>query len=212
MTGPKEQNIPIECPLSMIPHVVKIFDGEYAFEAKRPITKILDLGANVGAFTVWAAGVWPDSHILAFEPSAENYALLLSNTFALNQQGRVTTLKMAVTSPWQPSVRLYHGRNNSGECSLYEGIEQLPHYENVLVYDAASLPPCDLLKVDTEGCETTILWNYVIKAERKPHYVVLEYHSVEDMQTVQHYLKEDYECLSHAGSRTRGVLKYARRN
>lgn len=41
---------------------------------KKPL--IIDAGANIGASVIWFAEVFPESHIVAFEPNSENAALL----------------------------------------------------------------------------------------------------------------------------------------
>ena len=41
-------------PNDMISHVGKIFQGEYAIERMGKNPYIIDIGANVGGFAVWA--------------------------------------------------------------------------------------------------------------------------------------------------------------
>jgi len=49
---------------------------------KKPL--IIDAGANIGASVVWFANEFPQSHILAIEPDAENVRLLRKNVEGLN--------------------------------------------------------------------------------------------------------------------------------
>src|ERR1044071_5509253 len=49
---------------------------------------LVDVGANVGMYTIWAAATRKAS-VFAFEPEAQNYALLNRNILANNLQDRV---------------------------------------------------------------------------------------------------------------------------
>ena len=40
------------------------------------IRDVLDVGANVGMFSAWARGRWPDASIVAVEPARENVIVL----------------------------------------------------------------------------------------------------------------------------------------
>lgn len=45
---------------------------------RRPV--IIDAGANIGMSTLWFARAFPEAQIIAVEPDAENYSLLVQNT------------------------------------------------------------------------------------------------------------------------------------
>ena len=45
---------------------------------------IIDAGANIGASVVWFSQVFPESHIVAFEPDVNNFELLKRNTEGLD--------------------------------------------------------------------------------------------------------------------------------
>src|SRR5215213_3943797 len=62
-----------------------------------PGLTVLDLGANAGYFTLLAAaGVGPGGTVIAFEPVAENYDLLVRNV-ALNRLSQVRAEPLAVS-------------------------------------------------------------------------------------------------------------------
>ena len=56
---------------------------------------ILDLGANIGAASLYFAAMWPGAHIAAVEPAADNFELMVENLAAFDQ---VTTVQAAVAS------------------------------------------------------------------------------------------------------------------
>jgi len=118
---------------------------------------VLDLGANVGAFTRWAGQRWPGCTIHAFEPCPSNF-VLLSETVSkmLIGAGRVTTHQQAVAGH-ACRATLQAGEFNCGEWSLMmppvEGREKV----EVDVIAATDLPRADVLKLDVEGAEIAVL-------------------------------------------------------
>lgn len=139
--------------------------------------RVLDIGANVGLFSFFAGVRWPGAHVMAFEPHPETYALLVENV------GRfVRCLPAAVVGDGGPSVRRLLEGITSGECSLREdlvdirGARQRDGGPVVHCLDAAELPPCDVLKVDTEGCEVQILSRY--RHLGRVHVLLAEAHAI----------------------------------
>src|SRR3954454_8777689 len=57
-----------------------VLSGEYDAPYDGEGLRILDLGANLGAFWLWAQRRWPHSTITAYEPEPEAFALLERNT------------------------------------------------------------------------------------------------------------------------------------
>jgi FkbM family methyltransferase len=146
------------CPESMRPHADKVLAGEYDLPAHLELIEaprtILDIGANVGAFTAWARAKWPESTVYAYEPWPDN-ALCFEKNHSHDYQ--------VFLHPWAVSasrlrLRIYKGRNNCGECSAYNLGEQLhDEYEDVPAVSAGSLHGADFVKIDAEGCEFEIL-------------------------------------------------------
>lgn len=61
----------------------KIFaDREYFFEPRTPPRVIIDAGANIGLASLYFAARFPAARIVAIEPEASNFALLVRNTAA----------------------------------------------------------------------------------------------------------------------------------
>lgn len=187
----------LTCPDTMRGHVQKVLDGEYDIAGIPEPKVILDIGANVGSFAVWAHLRWPKAHIHCYEPSKENYELLAKNVdFA-------TLHPKAVTGTSDPL--LYHGPNNCGEHSIILAYNS-EDYEVVKSLPPSFLPPAQFLKIDTEGCEVEILkgyrhWHEVIA-------VALEWHSQEDLFTICGLLaSKGFIGKGEPWATTRGVIK-----
>lgn len=66
-----------------IPLVNNVFHDEYRIESMRHghgIETIVDIGAHVGAFSVYSKEIWPDAKVIAVEPHPDSFALMELNT------------------------------------------------------------------------------------------------------------------------------------
>ena len=61
-----------------------------------PRDLLVDVGANVGMYTIYAAAV-SGAHVMAFEPESQNYALLNENIFMNRLDGRARALPLAIS-------------------------------------------------------------------------------------------------------------------
>jgi len=189
-------------PDNMIPHIQKIFAGEYdiPFNASSPV--IFDVGANIGAFTRWASARWANSKIVCFEPVKSNFELLQKNT---SDMTNVELLNLGVGSS-DRKQKIYYGKNNIGEASLFKGIQQVDEGEEINVISAAQLAKCHIMKIDTEGAEIEIIETY----SHDPIVYLIEYHSEHNRLKIDQYLKSKYiliACKSEVPNY--GIVKYA---
>ena len=187
-------------PNNMISHVGKIFSGEYAVGAmKEPY--IIDIGANVGGFAVWAHEYFERPKIDCYEPIKANYELLRQNT-----EGTDIAIRNIAIGSEDGERQMYYGLHNCGEASMFAGEEQSKEGELVKVMSAKHLPPCDIIKIDTEGAEIEILENLV----NFPVIFLIEFHSAFNRRRIDQLL-EDYtliECTMRGWNY--GILKYVR--
>ena len=191
-----------ECEAGIEKYLGHIFRGEYDVPVSLKAPRILDIGANLGAFSIWAYHRWPGSQIYAYEPNAELLPILKRN-LAVNTASSVTVLEHAVGNP---GVRtFYKGDRNCGEGSLYTNIAK-PGVE-VKVESPLTLPEANVLKVDTEGCEVEII-EPLLKDGRKFDVILFEYHREND-RTLLDVMLEDYILMgATVYAPARGVMKY----
>lgn len=197
----------LRCPPDMHGHVLEVLNGGYdvpGLEFDAP-PRILDLGACVGDFAVWAAHRWPGAIIACFEPNPKAFALLEDNL-----RGTGVALHQAAVRAIAGSAPLYFGRQNLGEATFY-GTET--HTAGSVLVECASamnLSDCDVLKIDTEGCEVEILREY-LRRDGLPRAILLEFHSEEDRRHIDVILGGLYSLvrgrIAHAGM---GTLCYVR--
>jgi len=162
------------CPTEMVTHLEKVLKGEYnlpiteADVESEPLT-VLDVGANCGAFTVFAKMKWPNCKVSSFEPLPANFEYLRANTEGLKD---VTLFMYALGDPERN--RLYLGKHNPGECSQYQSFEQKDEYVQIDVIKPEKLDSFDIVKLDCEGAE---VYNLARLDLSQTKYVMFEYHS-----------------------------------
>ncbi len=141
------------------------------------INKIVDIGASFGAFTLFAADMYPDARIDAYEPTYESYSILDEN-IKRNRLVGVTALNLAV---W------VHSKGASLFKFVHEGLNSLVYdvHPEAMSYGIESVQTIDLdtvignetidiLKIDCEGAEYDIL--YKCSKLKKVRFIVGEYH------------------------------------
>jgi len=133
-----------------------IFRSGYLKDLELNKTDIcLDIGANIGVFSVIASGLC--QRIIAFEPDLENYELAKEN-LKLNNIDNVKLLNLAVM-PKTQSVELYL---NNGVCSDCHSTLPIRGREKVTVAgvginEAINTYEATKLKIDCEGEELNFM-------------------------------------------------------
>lgn len=206
---PKPEAARFDCPAGMANHVRRVFEGEYdiAVDFDEP-PSILDIGANCGAFALWAATRWETEDIQCYEPHPDTFATLCRNVQRRSQRARCHQVAVTGARHDTPSVWLFAGIHNSGEASLYDlGEQDMASPIAVPWMAAADLPKADIVKIDTEGSELDILAAYDLSSTSA---VLLEYHRQSDLVPLINLLQsEGFElCGGEIYSSTRGVLKF----
>lgn len=141
--------------------------------------RILDLGANFGVFSWMALQVWPGASSRAYEPNPVTFDHLVRNTAFM----KIDPVRAAVTRS-KGHIRLNDGARNSLCCSTVDrGDQDMEHGWIVETVAAADLPPCDVLKCDTEGTEVDVFETYPHLAGVKC--VLVECHSDEALRKVR---------------------------
>lgn len=145
---------------------------------------IVDAGANIGLFSLWAARQLPQARIFALEPFPETFARLQHN-LSVNQLGdRVTALRLALAAKSGEREMLTEAESQqrrlvASDRSGAEGkvVKVLATSLNDLL-DRCQLDQIDLLKMDIEGSEWEVLLSTPAGSLRKIRRLQFEYHEV----------------------------------
>jgi FkbM family methyltransferase len=126
-------------------------------EIIRPGMTVLDVGANIGVFTLAAARlVGPTGRVIAFEPLPRNHRFLMAN-LALNGYSHVTVERMAVGNRDEPlTINLFGTDNLSFSDTVVRGQKatcevQCCRLDTYL--RKHGIDHVDVMKIDIEGAE-----------------------------------------------------------
>lgn len=138
--------------------------------SRERVKTVLDVGANVGMFSIWAATQWPQARIVAFEPDPTNVATM---RHGLAVSGVSVDLIEAAAGTTKGTVT-FVGDLGGGSHIASAG-EQGMAVAMVDLFDYLS--EADFLKLDIEGGEWPILTDPRL-AETGPLVIAMEYHRV----------------------------------
>ncbi len=123
-----------------------------------PVT-FIDIGANIGYYSILVAGQNGQNNVYAFEPSAKNFERL-TNNINLNKLQNIITVNKAIGNK-NEAVKLYHTEdNNAGmhtlnaQNNIYETVQQIILDEWVTQQNIGAI---NYIKMDIEGAEMQAL-------------------------------------------------------
>ena len=147
-------------------HSFEDFELQLFSRLLEPGAIVLDIGANVGIYTLVAAQrVAPMGRVYAFEPDRENFALLKQNV-AANGHTNVVLMQNAV-SDRPGELRLYVNTHNRGDHRTYQAddTQQRDSYPVRAITIDEALPAHvtpSVIKMDIQGFEL-----YALRGMRK---------------------------------------------
>ena len=148
----------------------------------QPGMVVVDIGANIGYFTLLAAElVGSSGTVYAFEPEPNNYALLNKNIH-LNSYSNIQPAETAVSDECG-STQLFLSAMDNGSHSIHDAAARgvaATHLVATTTLDAflegEGWPNVDLVKIDVEGAETRVLDGMERFCERSPDFnLIIEY-------------------------------------
>ncbi len=156
-------------------YIVKEYHKLLKFIKKDSV--IIDIGAQIGAFSVFASNIASRGKVLSFEPFEENYEMLRQNV-ELNMMENVTCFKLGVAGK-SGNRKLIISKENTGGHSFYETVgKQVDVKTTTLkeIFENNKIKNCDFLKMDCEGAEYEILFNAPKNILNKINSISMEYH------------------------------------
>lgn len=149
-----------------------------------PCETIVDAGANVGLFSVWAARERPEARIVSLEPFPATFRHLQKNIHNNELQDRVRPLRYALAST--TGQRLIHcGGDSPNNRLVLRGMEdsaanafEVPSISLADFLKAERFETIDLLKMDIEGSEWEVILSTPAAVLRGIRQIIIEYHEV----------------------------------
>ena len=169
-----------------------LFAGGYrrAFDylSGLPVTPlVLDLGGNLGLFSLLAARANPRAEIFAYEPGPPNHRLFEMNLLANpSLASRVHLRKEAVGGSTRQTEWFFDSANPGGSSLFGSGDEKFTVQIRAFAEVVAALPgPVALAKIDIEGAEFELLAATPPEVWRRIGAVSLELHDDPAKKTSQ---------------------------
>jgi len=170
------------------------------FKDSNPNAKLfIDIGANIGAFSVFVKSLWPDANVICAEPLNNNFDLLAINTAGLSS---VSLVNKAIIGTKEREVgfnaptlisRVRRGFYNSGDGfvnrNVHTKVMSCQISELIDIYNKI-----DFMKIDCEGSEGEIIESIAGTDEiKKIKYINGEWHGDAMANRLEKALKETHE-------------------
>lgn len=179
------------------------------YHAKQSIKKdsiVVDAGANIGVFSVFAATLASEGLVFAFEPTASTFSFLKKNT---EKYQNVTCFEVGLGETRAERNILNKGAGSGdnvmqdspflNHSKYHNGIFEKTEITTIDFFvSEKKIPRVDFIKIDTEGYEAKILAGAKETIKKfKPVIAMSAYHNATDKDDLPRIVKDispDYVC------------------
>src|SRR3989338_5242752 len=150
---------------------------------------IIDIGAHIGLFTLYASQYCKNGTIFCFEPVDENYNILLDN-IKQNNLKNVKPFKSAVSKS-ESTITIYRNKDEAGH-SMFSSTSHALKVNSISlkkIIDENSVNQCNLIKMDCEGAEYEIIESLPLEYFKKISKLIIEYHFADSKPKLVNDLK-----------------------
>jgi FkbM family methyltransferase len=142
---------------------------------------IVDIGANIGAFSVYAACSGDNNQVYSYEPMPENYELLVRNIKINNMEKRIRAFNLGISSQKERAMLYLNDSLSHSICCWKEGKPSVEISCISLedIFTSNSLKSIDILKIDCEGAEYAILFGASSACFKRIKEIRMEYHNID---------------------------------
>ena len=154
---------------------------------------VIDIGAQHGDYSLLCAKIYHCKKVYALEPIHDNYEILLSNVARNDADGVIVSMETAVSDHDGNSELFQEGdmANSGGKGKKISC--------KAIRLDSLEIDEVDLLKIDVEGAEVSVIKGGVDALSRFHPRLIIETHSKLLRKTVEEYLFAIGYRLTHEG-------------
>lgn len=158
---------------------------------------VIDVGAHIGLFSLYASQSCKKGLVYAFEPMIENYKMLESN-FQLNNIQNIITENSAISKSTSKII-LYQNQDESGHSKFVTTDNPIEVNSKSLndFFGENKLKACHLLKLDCEGAEYEIIDSLNEKYFDIIEKMIIEYHLADSNPELLENLKNKLKLNSY---------------
>lgn len=135
---------------------------------------IIDIGAHIGFFSIYASLLNPDIQIFSFEPEPNNFQTLKEN-LKTNHIKNVIIKNLAIADE-MGQKKLFISEDSHNHSLVFQTEKQLTIPATSLTKIFENISYCDLIKLDAEGAEFQILQSLPQNIFPKIKTFYIEYH------------------------------------
>ena len=173
--------------------------GEYSkqdFQIKKTDV-VIDVGAHIGLFSLYASQNCTKGKIFAFEPIKENYEILESNK-KLNDFSNIQSENCAISNVTS-KITLYQSNDESGHSKFIQTNNPVEVASKSLndFFKENRLESVNLLKLDCEGSEYEIIDSLEDKYFEMTEKMIIEYHLADSNPELLEKLKNKLKYHSY---------------
>lgn len=179
-----------------------------------PPRTVVDVGANAGLFSLWAATHWADCQVYAYEPGPLASKVLRRNVEE-NHLGQIHVEEMAVGADCEPK-KLFLGQVSGWSSLGYGTVSQetvsVPGIDLEGVLANAGGAKIDFAKIDCEGAEVSFLDGKLHSLRDHVSYVAMEYHETAGKRRdewVAAFQEVGYTCQATGPDQSAAGILYA---
>jgi FkbM family methyltransferase len=141
---------------------------------------IVDLGANIGIFTLYAARMVPQANIFSFEPFPATFERLVATVHDHHLESKVTSLNYAIAGSTgarvMPDADIPSQRRSVASSAASTRGTEVAATTLESIFDENNLQRVDLLKIDIEGSEYEVLLSAPPTLLARIGRIAMEYH------------------------------------
>ena len=147
---------------------------------------VLDVGAGIGDFCIYAAYGNPNTTVYAYEPFLESYKLLVRN-INLNGFEKIFPVNSAIwgsdgtlqldTSSGEPLKIMSLDAGEEEDISKFVKVKAISLAQVLAQHEIDML---DIMKLDCEGAEYEVLMNSSVEVFNRIDRIIMEYHDIDE--------------------------------
>ena len=140
--------------------------GSYPVFRDRKLAVCVDIGANIGCFSIFGSPFF--ENIYALEPVEQNFNIMNKIISHLGKNN-IKTYKIGVSDKNSKNIKIYNQHGRSGDCCIYKSdskngqkeyqSETIEVVDFETLFSMLNVDFIDYLKIDCEGSEYSFLYN-----------------------------------------------------
>ena len=180
---------------------------------------VIDIGANIGVYAIYAATKWNNVKVFGFEPAPKEFSTFADNITSNHLEEHISASSMAVTGKDETRTLFLNGGPHNSFHDHWNNIEGLPVgcLSLASVFKKNDIVRCTMLKMDCEGSEFEILQATPQSIFEKIAAIRMEYHCPPDAPMTPDELavflgQKGYRIVKHEPAVDGRGIMWAERN